>query len=539
MRVPPELQETVDDRDIILPKTIHPIGEVDLRQPEIIVIFSEGCRALCPALPGMPVVVHWRLPQALEGKEDTIDWYALIDKIEQLSLDLLEQGYLTALTLARKNSEQLMDSMHEGIIAHDLNRRIFFFNRAAETITGFSRQEIVGKDCHDIFAGGICGKNCSFKEPGGAPHLPGSPYLLSILDKQGHNKQLEMSVVEIKDDLSKPLGVIASFRDLTREMELATRLGEVQQYAGIIGNSPKMLGLYQTISELAASTVPVFIEGESGTGKELVAAAIHNEGRRAKKLFVPVNCGALPENLLEAELFGHVKGAFTGAVRDKKGRFELADGGTIFLDEIGDISSAMQVKLLRVLQDGTFQKVGGEETMRVNVRLISATNKDIHQEIAAGRFREDLYYRICVAPLKLPALRDRKSDIPLLARHFLKHNQEDEDTPRNIILAQDTIEALMAYDWPGNVRELQNAMRYVRFRCRQEIARPNHLPENIANVAESPIRLSPKSKRRKRLNTQMVIQALEETGNNRLRAAKLLGVGRATLYRFLSKHSMI
>jgi len=349
------------------------------------------------------------------------------------------------------------------------------------------------------------------------------------------NSFQKMNVVEIQDTLSNPVGVVASFRDLTKEYELASGYSDIDSFAGIIGRDSKMVSIYQTIKELAASKVPVFIHGESGTGKELVAAAIHSEGIRKDKLFVPVNCGALPENLLEAELFGHVKGAFTGATRDKKGRFELADGGTIFLDEIGDITPAMQVKLLRVLQDGTFHKVGGEETIKVDVRLLSATNKDLQREIAVGRFRQDLYYRICVAPIKLPPLSQRRNDIGLLARYFLD-NIEDSENNSDIILAQDTIDALMTYDWPGNVRELQNVIRYLMFRCNGDIARPEHLPENIVNYQTKAINAGVKSSRRLKLSKQQVQNALEQTGNNRVKAAKILGVGRATLYRFLSKH---
>ncbi len=519
------------------PKHISPIADLDLSNIDLVVLFSDSSRIFCPPLPGMPAVVKWtvKIPDTKKGQQAS--WQKCLEKIQALSQDLVEQGYMAALTQARKNAEQVMDSMQEGIIAHDLNRRIFFFNQAAEKITGFSRHEILGKDCHDIFSGGICSRSCSFKEPGKEPTLPDSPYSLSIINKNGQNRQLEMSVVLMKNFFDTPIGVVASFRDLTRELDLAARLGEVDHFSGIIGNSPKMLAIYQSIRDLADSSVPVFIEGESGAGKELVAAAIHNEGDKPKGLFVPVNCGALPENLLEAELFGHVKGAFTGAIRDKKGRFELADGGTIFLDEIGDITPAMQVKLLRVLQDGTFQKVGGEKTIKVKVRLISATNKSLKKEIAAGRFREDLYYRICVAPVRVPPLRERKSDIPLLARHFLK-NANAEEKRHDIILAQDTIETMMGYDWPGNVRELQNAVRYLMFRCQEEIARPHHLPENVVGSPLTSLTISSHKQRRQKLSTELVRQALQQTGNNRVQAARLLKVGRATLYRFLAKHQL-
>jgi len=346
-----------------------------------------------------------------------------------------------------------------------------------------------------------------------------------------------MSVVPIKNFLANPVGVVASFKDVTRELALASRLGEIEQFAGIIGRDSKMLELYGNIEELADSNVPVLIQGESGTGKELVAAAIHNEGERSSKLFVPVNCGALPENLLEAELFGHVKGAFTGAIRDKKGRFELADGGTIFLDEIGDITPTMQVKLLRVLQDGTFQRVGGEDTIKVDVRVISATHKDLTKEIAEGRFREDLYYRLCVVPLHLPALRERRNDIPLLARHFLKRLSIEENRPE-VFLSAEVLDLFMSCDWPGNVRELQNSIRYILVRCRENFARPHHLPPNIQQGCERLVRVAAPRKRRGKLDERTVRQAIKDANGNRVQTARILGVSRATLYRFLAKHSV-
>ncbi|MCK4839659.1 MAG: sigma 54-interacting transcriptional regulator, partial [Desulfobulbaceae bacterium] len=245
-------------------------------------------------------------------------------------------------------------------------------------------------------------------------------------------------------------------------------------------------------------------------------------------------CGALPENLLESELFGHVRGAFTGAVRDKKGRFELADGGTIFLDEIGDISLAMQVKLLRVLQNGTFQRVGGEETIRVDVRVISATNKNLREEIEAGRFREDLFYRLCVVPVVIPPLRERRSDIPLLAHHFIKQIAAEEGRDE-LRLSPEAMDILLTHAWPGNIRELQNVIRYLMVRCREDVARPQHLPDNLlAGLTARSAAAAVSPRKRKKLTVASVRQSLAETGNNRLQAAKLLGVGRATLYRFLN-----
>ncbi len=243
-----------------------------------------------------------------------------------------------------------------------------------------------------------------------------------------------MSVTGMYDDDGAFVGVLAAFRDLTEITSLQLRLGELTSFSGIVGKDRRMLEVYEQIRNLSATDYPVHITGETGTGKELVAAAVHNESSRAGGPFVPVNCGALPEGLLESELFGHVKGAFSGAIRDKKGRFELADGGTLFLDEVSELPRHMQVKLLRVLQSSTFERVGGEKTISVDVRIISATNLDLRRQMERQNFREDLYYRLNVVPIRIPALRERKNDIPLLVSYFLEQaaeqGQKSQDSPK-------------------------------------------------------------------------------------------------------------
>ncbi|MCJ7692988.1 MAG: sigma 54-interacting transcriptional regulator [Sedimentisphaerales bacterium] len=319
--------------------------------------------------------------------------------------------------------------------------------------------------------------------------------------------------------------------NITELTKLRRRLKTEQSFSGIVGRDTKMLELFDSIRELAEVNMPVLIQGESGTGKELVAAAIHNEGARSDKPFVPVNFAALPEGVLESELFGHVKGAFTGALFDRKGRFELADGGTIFLDEIGDLPPTMQVKLLRVLQGGTFQRVGGEETVKVDVRIISATNKDLWEEVTAEKFREDLYYRLCVVPLHLPALRHRRNDIPLLVEWLLK-KALTEVGRADVVISPEAVEAMVDYDWPGNVRELENSIRYALVKCRDNLLRPEHFPQKVFETSSiDPNR--PKRKRKRKLQPAVVERVLEETCGNKVEAARRLGVSRATLYRFL------
>jgi transcriptional regulator with PAS, ATPase and Fis domain len=275
----------------------------------------------------------------------------------------------------------------------------------------------------------------------------------------------------------------------------------------------------------------VFIQGESGTGKELAANAIHDEGPRRNKPFIAVNCGALQENLLESELFGHVKGAFTGAAHDRKGRFELAHGGTIFLDEIADTSPAMQVKLLRIVQEGIFEPVGSEKTIKVDVRVISATNKDLRKEVADGRFREDLYYRLCVIPLLIPPLRQRRGDIPLLAEYIL--NTAIYELGREpVTLSAAALDILLDYEWPGNVRELQNVLQYAIVHCSSRLILPEHLPPHMINNDAVKTKKHRKPRKRK-LDIESVREALARSDDNKVKAANFLGVSRATLYRFL------
>jgi len=506
------------------------------REIDIVVTLGEETAKDCPFIPGNPVRVPWQIADPWTGgdSKDVVRRYrSTRDAITRLVDDFLDHGYLAALAGAKNDEALILENITDGIIAHDMNRKVFYFNRAAEQITGYRREEALNRDCHAIFPGRLCGGKCSFCEGPPIINFDVIHRELEITTKSGESKSVVMTIKPMADPKGNPVGVLVSFRDVTREQELARRVGAVQQFAGIIGRDKKMLDVYELIRDLADTAVPVLIEGESGTGKELVAAAIHNEGPRAGKLFVPVNCGALPESLLESELFGHVKGAFTGAIRDKKGRFELADGGTIFLDEIGDISPTMQVKLLRVLQEGCFERVGSEHTIKVDVRVISATNKDLREEIASGRFREDLYYRLNVVPIRLPPLRDRRNDIPLLVEHSMQRILKDNNKA-GISIAPETLDVMMSYDWPGNVRELQNWLQFGLVKCRGNVIRPEHLPPVAREDG-----VVPGGARRQKLTTETVRAALAQTGDNRVEAARALGVSRATLYRFLESAGMV
>jgi sigma-54 dependent transcriptional regulator, acetoin dehydrogenase operon transcriptional activator AcoR len=438
---------------------------------------------------------------------------------------------LERLLADKKNLEHILDNFPDGIIAHDPWRRIVYFNRAAEKITGFSRTEVIGRDCHDAFGGPFCGERCAFKN-GPPVHWQDRFYPLNIVTGEGRPCRLELTVTGMYDDRGVFAGVIAVFKDVTDITGLRMQLGQMRSFSGIIGQSSEMIHVFEQIQALATNDYPVHISGETGTGKEMVAAALHYESRRGGGPFVTVNCAALPEGVLESELFGHVKGAFTGALRDKKGRFELAHGGTLFLDEVADLPKAMQAKLLRVLQEGTFERVGGEGSVSVDVRIVSATNRDLKNEVDAGRFRDDLYYRLNVVPIHLPPLRERKTDIPLLVDHFLRQSENEGQNPG--ALSDDALSRMLDHAWPGNVRELQSAVRYALVKSRGRTIRAEHLPPELRGSEPHVFSLGP----RKKLNPDMVHSALEKTGGNKAAAARLMGVGRATLYRFLKEKSV-
>jgi PAS domain S-box-containing protein len=431
---------------------------------------------------------------------------------------------------SRENLIRILDNLNEGIIAHDVNRRIYVFNAEAERVTGYRRDDVLGRDCHEIFGDAFCGRNCLFCD-GEPPATDQDEYTLSITTKGGEQRRLEFRATMVQDDSGQFVGMVASFRDMTQLLNLQHRSGEMTRFANIIGGDLKMRSVYQQITDVSQYDFPVHLFGETGTGKELVANAIHNESRRGGAPFVPINCGALPDGLIESELFGHVKGAFSGAVRDKKGRFELADGGTIFLDEVAELSRPLQVKLLRFLQEGSFEKVGGERTTEVNVRIISATNKDLKKEVQRNSFREDLFYRLNVIPIHIPPLRERRNDIPLLVDHFLGQVAQRSGQQMPDMSAK-ALNLMMEYAWPGNVRELQNAVQFAIVKSNKRSITADDLPLELRRVKQSVQRRGPARK----LAARSVRQALLKTGGNKARAARELGVGRATLYRFLNEN---
>lgn len=448
---------------------------------------------------------------------------------------------LTHTLLDHDNLILVLDNLKLGIIAHTPERIITVFNKEAERITGYLKEEVLGKDCHIVFQTPFCGGKCSFCD--GPPEFPfgSKEYPLNIITKDGSTRQLEMTVSAITDQEKVFKGVLASFKDVTESFNLSLKAENLSNFAGIIGKDKTMQDIFRQIRDVALYNYPVHISGDTGTGKERVANAIHDISAYGNGAFVPVNCGALPEGIVESELFGHVKGAFSGAIKERKGRFELAHKGTLFLDEVADLPLKTQVKILRFLEEGSFEKVGGEKKVCVDVRIISATNKNLKDEVKTGRFREDLFYRLNVIPIHLPPLRQRKSDIPLLAKHFL---EEAEQESRKTVpeLARESLDVLLDYHWPGNVRELKNVIQFSVVRSRGNKILPSDLPAEVSQNTDTPLRVAGRYSEQEtlqakgKLDIESVKTAIKKTGGNKSKAARVLGVGRATLYRFLSQN---
>jgi len=422
----------------------------------------------------------------------------------------------------------ITDTMSDGLSIQDGDGVITQVNNRLCQMSGFGRDELIGRSLVDLLASG---QNRSAAIESGRSAQKAIETQTFIHRKDGRTAAVSLKIDSLIDEEGNYKGSFAFFTDVSELTRLRRHASAAEVFENIVGSEKSMRKLFGEIMELAACDYAVLIQGESGVGKELVAQAIHNLSHRSGAMFVPVNCAALPEGLLESELFGHVKGAFTGAIRDKKGRFELAHGGTIFLDEIAELSPAMQVKLLRILQEGAFERVGDHRTSQVDVRIISATNKDLEREMNAGRFRADLYYRLCVMPIRVPPLRERKSDIRLLVDHFIS-NIADRTSGRKPSLSLEALVLLMTYDWPGNVRELQNAIQFAYVKSKGHVIQPMHLSPAIGK----PSSRTPRRRRRQRkLDSKAVRDALRRTGGNKLQASKLLGVNRATLYRFLAE----
>ena len=430
-------------------------------------------------------------------------------------------------------TQDILDSLEEGVFTVDKNFKINSFNQAAEKITGFDRSEVIGSYCKNIFSSERCMGHCPI-----AHVLENGTNIQDIenliLTKNREEKTIKLNAAIFNSGQGEAIGGVISFRDMSYLEDVEESLKKRSNFHGIIGHSKQMREIYTLIKEIANVNSSVLITGESGTGKELVADAIQKESHRLNKPYVKVNCSVFPPDLLSSELFGHVRGAFTDARSNRIGRFEMANGGTIFLDEIGETPLQMQIQLLRVIQEGTFERVGESVTRKVDVRIIAATNIDLMEAIKQGKFRDDLFYRLNVIPVAVPTLNERKEDIPYLIRHFI--NKLNSTSPKKIVdIDDDAMDSLLAYSWPGNIRELENAIEYAFARSNDDVIHRSKLPPSIKllkpckDLFDSGNGGDEKSQ---------IIELLDRYHWNKTLVAKELNIGRTTLWRKLKSYGL-
>ena len=439
----------------------------------------------------------------------------------------------------------IVDTLQDGLMVVDPFGNIIAANPAAERVTGYKAEELIGKSCRILNCTGckIIGKGpgkawCGLFNRGSIREKK-----CLITNKDRHSVHIIKSASVLRNEAGEIIGAVETLTDITEKIRQQQEISSLRKtfyldegYHGILGKSPVMLNLFEMIENVAQSDTPVMIQGESGCGKELVARAIHRASGRSDKPYVKVNCAALNENLLESELFGHVKGAYTGADRTRLGRFEAAHEGTIFLDEVGDIPPAVQVKLLRVLEDRKIERVGDNRPIPVDVRVITATHKNLESLIAEGQFREDLYFRINVFPLFCPPLSERREDIPLIAQSFIRRNAVSSGK-KIIGLTPEALEVLSEYDWPGNVRELRNAIEYAFVLCQSGGIGLQHLPHKITDGSvdrQVTCDLDPNCVK----DREQMIDVLRQAGGNQSEAARMLGVSRVTVWKRMKKYGI-
>lgn len=429
-----------------------------------------------------------------------------------------------------KNLQAIFRSVKDGIITVNKDLKITGLNDSARHICGLP-DDCTGKYFNDEtrYCCGECYEtiNKTIKE-----QKSFELYRIECHHKYRSRQFVTLNVTPLIDGCDDFCGAVMVIRDETKLYELETELRERHKFHNMIGKNDRMQEIYNLVEKLADIPTTVLITGESGTGKELIAEALHYNGPRRNKPLIKVNCSALPENLLESELFGHVKGAFTGAIRDKAGRFEIADGGTVFLDEIGDTSQGLQVRLLRVLQEMEFERVGDHKPVKVDVRIVAATNQNIENKIKAGTFREDLFYRLKVVEINLPPLRERWDDIPILVEHFIKKfNKKFNMNIKGI--SKDTHKLFLHYTWPGNVRELEHVIEHAFILSNQPLITVDSLPKDLKNFSKSSVN------NRRKLNETLLREALKKSNWKKANAAEILGLSRNTIYRKIKEYNIL
>jgi len=444
---------------------------------------------------------------------------------------------------------QIIDSLADGVFTMDADGRISSWNRSMEHLSGYMAKEAIGKTCELLRCSCCFGKECpaGIKKCGIMAHGFSEVVECLLRHKDGYDVPVIKNASVVWDEDESIIGVVETVTDLTelnkarqKAEAAARRLGEIHRLDNIIGKSQAMRKVFTAIKAAALSNATILVQGESGTGKELVAGAIHYNSERKNKALITVNCSALSESLLESELFGHVKGAYTGALRDRIGRFEEAQGGTVFLDEIGELSPFIQVKLLRVLQEREIERVGESRKRKVDIRVITATHQDIYSRIRQGYFREDLYYRIKVFPIYLPPVRERKEDLPLLINHFIK--TQNRKTGKKIQgISQAALRILMDYPWPGNVREIENAIEHAFVLCNRDRIDPFDLPVEIRQneySASSPTiseKLRSNPVPRKKLSKEVLLNLLDACDWNKAAVGRSAGLSRTAIWKYMKK----
>jgi len=430
-----------------------------------------------------------------------------------------------------KKRDIILDSIADGVFTVDKNWYITTYNKAAEEITGIPREEAIGQVCKDVLRANVCETDCALRHT----MQTGNPIInkpVYIIDSEGRKKAITISTALLKDDKDRVIGGVETFRDMTIVEELRKQVQEKYTCEDIISRNHKIQELFNILPQVSESDCTVLIEGQTGTGKELLARAIHNLSPRRENAFIAVNCSALPDTLLESELFGYKAGAFTDAKKDKPGRFALARGGTLFLDEIGDVSPAVQVKLLRVLQEKTYEPIGAVSSEKADVRIITASNRDLAELVDHGKFRSDLYYRINVVKLPLPLLKQRSEDIPILIEHFIHRFNGIYD--KNICcLSDEAMAAVLSYDFPGNIRELENSIEHCFVLCRGNVIETQHLPVSMKKSVTGGDSDTSTFRTLRQMEALMIERALRRNDGNRTAAAKELGIDPSTLFRKL------
>jgi PAS domain S-box-containing protein len=438
----------------------------------------------------------------------------------------------------KNQTKIILDSIADGVFTVDSDWKISSFNRAAEKITGIKKEEAIGRYCWEVFKASICEKGCSLKRTMETGHPIINQHIF-IVNSKGDRIPISISTAILRDKKDNVIGGVETFRDLSVEEQLRKELAKQNTFFDIISKNREMQRLFEMLELVSENDTTVLLEGESGTGKELFARAIHSISHRKKGPIVTVNCGALPDTLLESELFGYKAGAFTDAKRDKPGRFAQAEKGTLFLDEIGDISPMLQMRLLRVLQEKVYEPLGSTKSEKADVRIVAATNKNLEELVQQGLFREDLYYRINIVTLCLPPLRERKEDIPLLLEHFLRRLNSMRGKEIQGISPK-AMNILMSYDFPGNIRELENIVEYATVVCKNRLIRRVHLPETLQQKIG--LRKIPASEKitgsepsLEAVEKDIIYRMLRKNNWSRKLAAAQMGIHPTTLWRKMKR----